>query len=359
MHDKLFIPGPVEVSEQTLRAMSTPLIGHRSPEFVSLYETIQPLLQDLFYTNDPVYLGTSSAWGAMEGALRNVSSKRILNCTNGAFSEKWHSVALRCGKKATALCFDWGSPVHPEKVHQALSSGHYDAITLVHNETSTGTTSPLLEIMTILKEFPKVISVVDVVSSFSVEAIPKDQLGIDVMIASSQKALALPPGLTLFSVSKRAHERAATVPGRGYYFDFLEFQKNHERSMTPTTPAISLIYALRSKLQDIQIEGKENRYRRYAYLNALVHKWIKKQGFRLFPPVSFASKGLSCIANTRNIPLEVFQEKVKKQFHYIIDGGYGKIKGKTFRISNMGDETEETLKQLLSDLDIVLQLFPS
>src|ERR1700722_15350366 len=201
MSYKLFIPGPIAVSEKTLRAMAQPMIGHRSTDFVALYQSLQPDLQALLYTKDPVYISTSSSWGIMEGAVRNVTAKKVLNCMNGAFSDKWNDVALRCGRTATALKFEWGQPVDPGAVRRELSTGAYDAITLIHNETSCGGMSDLAAVMTVVREFPDVISIVDTVSSFSAMAIPKDELGIDVMITGSQKALALPPGLSLVSVS--------------------------------------------------------------------------------------------------------------------------------------------------------------
>jgi len=186
MSYKLFIPGPVAVSEKTFRAMSQPMIGHRSPDFVALYQALQPGLQALFGTKDPVYLSTSSAWGAMEGSVRNVVKKKVLNCMNGAFSDKWNDVALRCGRAATALKFEWGQPVDPGAVRRELSTGAYDAITIIHNETSCGCMSDLAAIMAVVREFPEVISIVDTVSSFSAMAIPKDDLGIDVMITGTQ-----------------------------------------------------------------------------------------------------------------------------------------------------------------------------
>ncbi len=354
MSYKLFIPGPVEVSPITFKAMTTPVIGHRSPEFVSLYQSIQTGLQKLFYTQDPVFISTSSAWGVMEGAVRNLTLKKVLNCMCGAFSDKWQDVSKRCGKETGAVQCDWGHAIDPEEVRRELSSGQYDTITLVHNETSTGTMNPLAEIMAVIKEFPEVISIVDTVSSFSALPIYKDELGIDVMLTGSQKALALPPGISPFSVSTRALERAATLGNRGYYFDFLEFQRNHEKGMTPSTPNIPLIYALRSKLEEIFKEGLDNRYARHKNLNDRVHAWIEKNGFKLFPEKKIASITLSCVENNRDIDLSLLNNLLKSRYNCIIDQGYGKIRGKTFRISNMGDETEETISTLLSNLDSIL-----
>ncbi len=358
MSYKLFIPGPIAVSDKTLRAMAQPMIGHRSTDFVALYNSIQPDLQALFYTKDPVYIATSSAWGVMEGALRNVCQKKVLNCMNGAFSDKWNDVALRIGKQATALKFDWGQPIDPEAVRKELATGAYDCVTLIHNETSTGTMSDINALAAVLREFPDVISIIDTVSSFTVVPIKKDELGIDIIITGSQKALAMPPGLALITVSKKALERSALAKDRGYYFDLIEFQKNHENGMTPSTPAIALIYALKSKLEDIKAEGIDNRYARHARLNKTVQDFIFSKGFALFPKEGYGSVSLNCFANTQNIDLGVLNKVLKSKHKLVIDGGYGKLKGKTFRISNMGDETEETIAELIKALDAALAETP-
>lgn len=354
MSYKLFIPGPIAVSEKTLRAMAQPMIGHRSADFVALYQSLTPKLQALFYTRDPVYLATSSAWGVMEGSLRNVVGKKLLCCMNGAFADKWLDVAKRCGIEASGLKFEWGQPVDPAALSKELATGQYDAVTLIHNETSCGCMSDLPALMAVLREHPEVISIVDTISSFSALAIPKDELGIDVMITGSQKALALPPGLSIFSVSKRARERAATITGRGYYFDFLEFQKNHEAGMTPSTPVIPLIYALRSKVEDIEAEGAGVRYARHARLNRLVRDWAFAKGFTLFPKAGAGSVSLNCFNNTLNVDLPALNKALKTKHRMVIDGGYGKLKGLAFRISNMGDETDETMGVLIKALDSVL-----
>lgn len=358
MSYKLFIPGPIAVSEKTLRAMMQPMIGHRSTDFVALYQSIQPDLQALMSTQDPVYLSTSSAWGAMEGSLRNVVQKKVLNCMNGAFSDKWYDVALRDGKQATALKFEWGQPIDPDAVRRELATGGYDALTLIHNETSCGCMSDLAAIMAVVREFPDVISIVDTVSSFSALPIKKDELGIDVLITGSQKALALPPGLALLSVSPRALARAARTDGRGYYFDFVEFQKNHEQGMTPSTPSIAHIYALKSKLEDIRAEGIENRYARHARLNRTVRDRVFAHGFKLFPREGYGSVTLNCFANNLGYDLAALNKTLKSKHRLVIDGGYGKLKGKTFRISNMGDETDATIAALLASFDAALAETP-
>jgi aspartate aminotransferase-like enzyme len=354
-HVKLHIPGPVEVSENTLRAFRSPMIGHRGQGFKDLYAKIQPQLQALLATRRLVYISTSSAWGVMEGAVRNLVARKVLCCMNGAFSDKWLDVSQRCGKAAEGLSVPWGSPIRPEAVAAKLATGQFDAVTLIHNETSTGVMSPLPEIAALKKQFPEVMFIVDSVSSMSAVPTPFDALGIDVLLAGTQKALAMPPGTALFTCSAAALEKASRQKDRGYYFDFVEFQKNAEGNMTPSTPSIGHVYALESKLEDIFAEGLEARYARHAKLAQMTRDWAQKHGFGLYPEPGYESKTLTCVSNGarpggRIVDVPKLQKLVKDR-GFLIDGGYGKIKGTTFRISSMGDETEQTMQTLYAVLD--------
>ncbi|NOS70139.1 MAG: alanine--glyoxylate aminotransferase family protein [Verrucomicrobia bacterium] len=354
-HIKLHIPGPVEVSEKTYKAFCAPMIGHRGQGYKDLVAKIQPQLQQLLSTKQLVYLSTSSAWGVMEGSIRNLVSKKVLNCMCGAFSDKWLDVSRRCGKQADGLQVEWGSPIRAEAIDKKLATGEYDALTLIHNETSTGTMSPLAEIAALKRKYPDVMFIVDSVSSMTALPIKFDELGIDVLLAGTQKAFALPPGFAVFTCSPAALAKAATIKDRGYYFDFVEFQKNAEQSMTPSTPSISHTYALNSKLDEFFTEGLENRYARHKKTNQMTRDWAVKHGFTLFPEKGFESVTLTCVNNGakpggRTVDVAKLQKLVKEQ-GFLIDGGYGKIKGTTFRLSNMGDETEATMNQLYAALD--------
>lgn len=354
-HTKLYIPGPVEVNERTWNAFTTPMIGHRSKDFQALYGSMQPMLQKVLQTETLVYVSTSSAWGVMEGAVRNLVAKKVLNCMAGAFSDKWLDVSRRCGKAAEPLQVQWGKPILPEMIDEKLASGTFDAVTLVHNETSTGTLMPLEAICELKKKYPDVSFIVDTVSSLSATPIAFDELGIDLMLAGCQKALALPPGITLFACSQRALEKASTQADRGYYFDICEFKENAVNNMTPSTPSISHFYALQSKLQEIMEEGLENRYRRHLELAQMTRNWASRHGFTLFPETGYESVTLTCINNGQNpggrvIDVAKLVTEMKLR-GYAIDGGYGKIKGKTFRISNMGDETVESMQAVYDALD--------
>jgi aspartate aminotransferase-like enzyme len=354
-HVKLHIPGPVEVSPKTLQALTRPMIGHRGQGFKDLYGKIQPQLQTLLSTRQLVYLSTSSAWGVMEGALTNLVSKKVLNCMCGAFSDKWFDVSKKLGKDAEALQVPWGSPIRAEQIDAKLATGQFDALTLIHNETSTGTMSPVAEIAALKAKYPDVMFIIDAVSSMTALPLDFDTLGIDVLLAGTQKAFALPPGLAVFTCSPAALAKAATIKTRGYYFDFLEFEKNAKESMTPSTPSIPHINALSSKLDDFFAEGLEARYARHSQTNQQLRDWASRQGFTLFPEAGFESKTLVCVNNGAKAGGRVVDvaklQKGMKDRGVLIDGGYGKIKGTTFRISNMGDETVDTISDLIGKLD--------
>ena len=356
---KLFSPGPVDVASETYAAMCGPTIGHRGADFEELYASLQPGLQEIAGTSRGVFLNTSSAWGIMEGSLRNLTQKKVLNLCCGAFSDKWFSVAKSCGKEAEKIQVEWGQPIDPEAVRAKLAEGGFDTVTLVHNETSTGCLNPLKEIAAVVREFDDALLITDTVSSFSAVPIPFDELGIDVLLCGVQKAVALPPGLSLFIASERALERASTQSDRGYYFDFLEFQKNHEKNNTPSTPAIPHLYGLKERVDHMLTEGMENRYRRHEETNALLQEWAAGHGFENLAPEGFRSKSLGCFKTPDNLDLSGWIKAVRNNHGFLINGGYGKIKGTTFRISNMGNETVETMRELFAALDEELPKFQS
>ncbi|GFE59680.1 alanine--glyoxylate aminotransferase family protein [Geobacter sp. AOG2] len=353
MYKRLFIPGPVPVHPEILAAMATPLIGHRMKEYAELHERVTSGLQKILLTEGKVFLATSSAFGVMEGAIRNLVGGRCANFCNGAFSDKWHDVTRRCGKQADAIRFDWGKPVTPEVVEQTLSTGRYDSMTMIHNESSTGVMSPLPEIAEVMRKFPDVMFIVDTVSSMSAVKIPVDELGIDSCIFGVQKAFALPPGLAVFTASDKALQRAAAMEGRGYYFDFLEFAANDAKHNTPSTPCISQIFAMDRQLERIFAEGLEARWARHRNMAEYVRQWVTDRGFGLFPERDYCSFTLTCARNDRGIDLAGLKKELAEK-GFAFDDGYGKIKGKTFRIAHMGDMTLNDLEELFAAIISVM-----
>ncbi len=351
---KLFAPGPIDVSKETFAAMSHTMIGHRGKDFEELYASTQPGLQELFGTARPVFLSTSSAWGVMEGALRNLARKKVLCLCCGAFSDKWLDVAKKCGFEAEAVQVEWGQAINPEVVRAKLADGGFDTVTFIHSETSTGVLNDIAAVSKVVKSFPDTMLIVDTVSSLSTVPMNMDANGIDVMLAGVQKALALPPGLAVFAVSEAGMERAKTISNRGYYFDFLEFAKNAAVNNTPSTPSISIIFGLQYILGEIAKEGVQARYARHAKTNAMIAAWGAKHNFEHFAPEGFRSSALTCFKTPEGFDLAGFIKNLKTKHNFLINGGYGKIKGSTFRISNMGNETEATMQELIDAMDDVL-----
>jgi aspartate aminotransferase-like enzyme len=351
-HNRLFIPGPTEVSVENLAALAQPQIGHRSAEFTKLYGSVVPKLRRLLETENKIFLFTCSSTGIWEAAIRNCVAKRVLCCKQGAFSDRWEKVAQANGKESDGIQVDWGKAITAEMIDEKLASGAYDAITVVHNETSTGVMNHLDEIAEVMKGYPDVLFLVDAVSSMAGCRTPVDAYGIDVCLAGLQKAFALPAGLAVASVSERALERAKKIEHRGYYFDFLEMLKYDERGMTPSTPAIPQIQALDAQLGSILDEGPANRFERHQREAGIVQDWARKN-FALFAEEGYESPTVTCVENTRGISVADLNQALALQ-RAQISNGYGKLKEKTFRIAHMGDTQEWEIRGLLSTIDSIL-----
>jgi len=354
MHKKLFTPGPSEVRTEILQAMSAPQIHHRSKEFSQLYAELQPKLQKLLYTQNPVLLFTSSSTGAMESAVINGVKKKCLNLVNGAFSKRWHKITEMNGIPCDTISLDWDKAIKPEMVDEKLSTGEYDAVTLVFNETSTGMMNPLEEIAEVVKKYPDVLFFVDAVSAMGGAKIEVDKLGIDMCLAGVQKCFALPSGIAVASVSERLLKRAEEV-NRGYYFNLPLMYKYHLKNQTRVTPAISQIIALNAQMDYIlNEEGLENRFARHEKMAKIVQDWARKY-FDIYPEKGYESKTLTCIKNTRNISVSKLNEELAK-YHMVISNGYGDLKEKTFRIAHMGDLQVQDIYGLLDVIGDILDL---
>lgn len=344
----------MEVFPDVLKELALPTVGHRSGEFKDLYADTIPKLKKVLFTDQEVFLSTSSATGVWEAAVRNLVSKKALCCMNGAFSDKWFDVVELNGKKADKLQVDWGKAVTAEMIDEKLSTGEYDALTFVHNETATGVANPLYEVAEVVKKYPDVMFLVDAVSSMTAMKLEVDKLGIDVSLASVQKAFAIPPGLAVFTVSNKAMEKAKTVENRGYYFDFLTFKKYGDKNNTPTTPSIPQIFALNLQCNKMLEEGMENRWARHTKMKEMVHKWVSDNGFELFPEEGYASESLTCVANNKNIDVKDLNTKLREK-GFVISNGYGKLADQTFRIAHMGDVQPDDIKELLDTMDEILK----
>lgn len=355
MYKKLFIPGPTHVRDEILQAQAAPMIGHRAKEYSDLQAEVTPKLQKLLYTEQRVYLYASSSSGVMEGSVRQASTKRMLNTVCGAFSKRWHQMTGDNGIPCDALEVPMGQAITPELVDDALSKAEYDAMTVCHNETSTGVMNPIEEISELIHEkYPDVLILVDAVSGMAGSKIEIDSWGLDVCLAGVQKCFALPPGLTVAAVSDRARERALQVPNRGHYFAYDQMDKRYEKHQTPATPAISLIQALNKQMDDIFAEGLENRWARHIEMAEIVRDWARRN-FALYGDERYLSNTVTNVANTRGISVAGLNEELAKR-GAMISNGYGDLKEKCFRIAHMGDLQVTDIKWLLAQIDDILGL---
>jgi aspartate aminotransferase-like enzyme len=355
MYKKLFIPGPTHVRDKILQAQTAPMIGHRAPEYSALQREVTPKLQKLLYTQQRVYLYASSSSGVMEGSVRQASTKRVLTTVCGAFSKRWHQMTVANGVPCDKLEVPMGQAITPELVDEALAKDDYDALTVCHNETSTGVMNPIPEIAKMVHtKYPDLLILVDAVSGMAGSKIEFDDWGLDVCLAGVQKCFALPPGLTVAAVSDRARERALEVPNRGHYFAYSEMDKKYENHQTPATPAVSLIQALNQQLDDMFAEGLENRFARHIEMANIVRDWARKN-FALYGDERYLSNTVTNVENTRGISVAGLNDELAKR-GAMLSNGYGSLKEKCFRIAHMGDLQVSDINWLLAQIDDILGL---
>jgi len=356
MHKKLFIPGPVDVAEDVLQKLATPMIGHRTKDASLLQKSISEKMQKVMYTENQIMLSTTSGSGLMEGAVRSCTRKRAAIFSVGAFGDRWFEMAETNGVPADKFTSELGKPTTAEMVEEVLSTGKYDLVTITHNETSTGIMNPVEEIAEVIKKYPDVIFCLDTVSSMGGTKIEIDKLGVDICITSTQKCLGLPPGLSICSISEKAVEAAKEVPNRGLYLDLLALynyiqKKDHQY---PSTPSLPHMFALDYQLDKILEEGLDNRFDRHSEMADYVRSWAKKN-FELFPEDKYSSNTLTNIKNTKGISVADLNKELGKR-GYMISNGYGNLKEKTFRIAHMAETTLDDIKELLSTIDEIIGL---
>lgn len=351
-HKRLVIPGPVEVRREILEAQTEWMIGHRSKAFEELFARLQTKLRQAFLTQNRVFVSGSSGTGLWEGASRNCirDDQKVLHLVGGAFSERWAEVSQLNGKQVDVINVEWGQAHTPDMVADALKKQKYDAVCAVHNETSTGVTNPIKEIGAVVREYDDTLFLVDTVSGFLGIELRVDDWNIDIALTSSQKAFALPPGLAFAAVSDRVLERAKQVKNRGYYFDFLELEASLKKNNTPATPPISLMYAADRQLDDVLAETLEARWARHMLMREMTITWADSRGMGVFSQEGYRSPTITAVANGRNISVDDMAKFMGTK-SFSMDKGYGKIKGKTFRIAHMGDMESSTLEEVLSGLD--------
>lgn len=348
---RFFLPGPSYVLEEVRAAMTAPVMGHRSPAFRALYARLAGQLPAVLQTRGEVYLATGSSTLVMEAAVLSTTTTSVLNLTSGSFSERWHAISRAVGREADRLAVPWGEAIDPDLVRRALSRKRYEAVTVVHNETSTGVINPLAEIARTVREESDALLLVDTVSSLGGASVETDAWGLDVVMAGVQKALAAPPGLVLLTLSERAAERAARVPHRGYYTDLLRYRDQHrETGSTITTPAVPLVYALERQIGIVLAEGLEARFARHQALRRETAAWAGARGIELASAAGFHSPTVTCLKSPPGRPAPELVKALAAE-GFTLGGGYGDWKETTFRIGHMGEVRSADLDDLFVAID--------
>jgi aspartate aminotransferase-like enzyme len=350
---QFFLPGPSYVTEAARQAMTKPMVGHRSAPFKNFFLSLAERLPRVLRTAGDGMIATGSSTLIMESAVVSCAASEVLNLVNGAFSDRWHGITRSVGRSADKVSFPWGEAVDPDVVRSALRRKKYEVVTVVHNETSTGVMSPLADIARAIREESDALIVVDTVSSLGGAPIETDDWGLDVVLAGTQKALALPPGLAVFTLSDRAAERASKVPNRGFYTDLLRYRDKHREGGNITTPAIPLFYALDVQLDVMLAEGMEARWARHEALQKRTAAWAEARGIEYASAPDARSLTVSCLKPPAGVDPQAIVKKLAER-GWTIGGGYGDWKPSTFRIGHMGEVRMSDLDSLLAETDQVL-----
>ncbi len=357
MHKKLLLPGPTEVSQEILREQAHSLIGHRGKEFSQFYSGITEKLTKFFELPADCKPTVTTASGALWFDIvgRSIVKNKALVCVNGAFSERFGAAIRACGKQADFLEVEWGKVVKPDAIAEKLETGEYDTVTVCHNESSTGARTPIREIGKLVRrDYPDVMLAIDSVSAMAGDKTLPAEIGCDVIFASTQKCFALPPGLAVALVSDRAIERAQQVPNRGAYTDLVEIFEFEKKHQTPSTPNISLFYALNKRMDLLLEETYDKVYQRHKDMAEYTQTWAKRH-FELFPEQGYESITVSCVKNTSGQSVKELNEKLAEK-GFVIGNGYGKLAEKTFRIGHMGEWNVSGIKQVLALIDEIWEL---
>jgi aspartate aminotransferase-like enzyme len=351
---KFFLPGPTDVHPDVLAAQTRPMIGHRSGAMEQILKDMAPKLGRLCRTARPVLIGSNSATGFMEMAVRNGVRRRALSVVNGAFSERFAKMVHAAGKECLRLDVPLGQAVEPDLLRDTLRRTPVDAVTVVHSETSTGVLQDVAGMAQVVKEFDDVLLLVDAVTSMAGSPVEPDAWGLDFTFTGSQKALALPPGLALGMASPRMMERAATLEGRGLYFDLPSFEQATLKFAPTNTPALSLYFALQVQLDRIErAGGVEARWQRHDAMRQRVEAWSGETGIAFLPVAGRRSWTVSCLKLPAGRSAKDVVGAVKAE-GWVIGSGYGALKDTTIRIGHMGDHTVAALDELLALVGRVL-----
>ncbi len=354
---RFFVPGPTEVGPEVLDAMRRPLIFHRTAEMEALMRRVTAGLAQVFGTQRPVHVLTGSGTAAMELAVRNGTVRSVLSIVHGDFGERFARLAESCGRAVVRLTAAPGDVVPLDRIREAMRAQAFDAVLATHSETALGVLADIAGIAGVVREHPNCLLLVDAVSSAGATPIAMDQWGVDAVVSASQKAMALPPGLAFAAVSERLLARARGLPNRGMYLDVLRYEDFTAKAQSPTTPAVSLLFALDHQIAAIGRETLAARFGRHSSMAAACAQWVTRASdsmeISMMAHPDHRSPSVTCIRTTTTSGDVLNRMRVQG---YELGGGQAEFTATTFRVGHMGDHTVGGMSQMLDVLERVLRM---
>ena len=352
----LRIPGPTPVPPSVQSAMAKPMIGHRGEEATELLQRIRPRVKQLFGTEQDIITIAGSGTAGLETAVVNTvsSNDEVLVIVTGAFGDRFAKICEAYHIKTHRLDVPWGEAISPEVLEQYLKNHqNIKAVFMTHCETSTGVLNPIASISKTIHENSNALVIVDAVSSLGGVKTEMDEWGVDLLVTGSQKAMMLPPGLTLLGVSDRAWKVIESNEHGCFYFDLQTYRKNVEGDKVPYTPAIPLLLGLDQALNLIEAEGLEEVYRRHEVMKDMTRAAMKALNVPLLTEDEYASPTVTALKPT-TFQAEELRKIVKSQFNLSLAGGQQHLSGKVFRIGHMGYCAPADVLQVISLIEIGL-----
>ncbi len=354
----LRIPGPIPVPPDILEDMSRPMINHRGPEYKDLLLSATDRLKRVFETEGDVWIITGSGTAAMEAAVVNTLSPgdKVINATIGVFGNRFTDIASAFGAEVITLDFPFGEVIDLDVLRACLNDNpDVKAVTVTHNETSTGVTNDLQAVAEVVKgEYDKLI-LVDGISSVASIPMSADAWDLDVVATASQKGWMLPPGFAFMSFNDRAWAAHAESTMPKFYLDVAQYKKYYEIGQPPYTPAVSVMFALDTALDQLLAEGMGSVFERHAAVGQFTRNGIKSLGLDLFArEESYASNTVTAVSIPDGVDATALVGKLRTEHDVIISGGQASLAGRIFRIGHMGKTTENDIQDTLNAIEDVL-----
>jgi len=336
----LMIPGPTPVPPGVLKSMATPMINHRGPEYARLQREILRKLRLVFQTGHEIILFPASGTGGMEATITNLLSPgdHVLSVSIGVFGDRFARIAEVFGAKVERLSSEWGQPADVDALQERLArpdAADIKAVLVTHNETSTGVVNDMEAIAGVIREHGALL-LVDAISGLIAMDLPMDRLGLDAVVAGSQKAFMIPPGLTFVALSPRALGASKEARMPRYYWDFGMMLKSMEKDQTPYTPAVSLYYALDEALSLIEAEGLPAIFARHALLAEAFRKAMEALGLELFAQEGYRSNSVTAIRIPEGLDVKAFRKLLREKYNVVTGGGQQRLESEIFRIGHLG-----------------------